>query len=233
MLFRSVVHFGTARLFAEYMIYFLPTDADDKWVEIKKSSTPYQNCGQLNVVWTPMADENDTEQTGEPPLIEAPEELLGKPWTYKLEISKAAGLALCIDQAYVEYEFFGEKFTTLTIEGQTHGPEFAYTHVHHVPKVTQEFLDWLSTPGGIKLHLYVSPFVTSTGAPISTANAKIATALGFETDKTKNDPVVLKEENARLRAENEALKKELAELKKSGVASKLAGAQLTDAAVNS
>lgn len=36
----------------------------------------------------------------------------GKPWTYRLEIKRAANLPVFCEMAYVSYDFFGEAFTT-------------------------------------------------------------------------------------------------------------------------
>lgn len=40
------------------------------------------------------------------------QELIGKPWTYRLEIKKASDLPVFCEMAYVQYDFFGETFTT-------------------------------------------------------------------------------------------------------------------------
>ena len=57
----------------------------------------------------------------------------GKPWTYKLEIKRAADLPVFCDLAYVEYEFFGETFTTEAVQQTTYSPVFDYTKVTSLP----------------------------------------------------------------------------------------------------
>ena len=44
--------------------------------------------------------------------IDCEEDLLGQPWTYKIEIKQAVNLPLFCELAYVQYEFFGETFVT-------------------------------------------------------------------------------------------------------------------------
>jgi hypothetical protein len=46
------------------------------------------------------------------PDIEGEEDLIGKPWTYRLEILRACDLPVFCDMAYVSYEFFGDVYTT-------------------------------------------------------------------------------------------------------------------------
>ena len=85
--------------------------------------------------------------------IESEEDFLGKPWTYKLEIKRAADLPVFCDLAFVEYEFFGEVFTTEAVQQTTHSPVFDYVKVHHIPNVTQEFLKFLKGSVEMKIHV--------------------------------------------------------------------------------
>ena len=113
-------------------------------------------------------------------------------------------------QAYVTYEFYGsngrEQFTTNQMEeGITHAPVLDYTFVHHVPVVTQEFVDFLESP--IPLQLYVSPAVDSKALrktrPVSTSNQAIRRALMGDDEGAGSDPFVraseLEKENAFLK----------------------------------
>jgi len=61
----------------------------------------------------------------------------GKPWTYRVDIKRAFGLPLMCSSAFVEYEFYGECFTTELVEGQTHAPVFNYSAIHHIDSVTE------------------------------------------------------------------------------------------------
>ena len=55
-------------------------------------------------------DEKDADK---PVLdVENEDDLLGKPWTYRLEIKRACDLPVFCEMAYVSYEFFGDVYTT-------------------------------------------------------------------------------------------------------------------------
>merc|ERR1712124_168680 len=88
---------------------------------------------------------------------DSPQELLGLPWTYKLEIRGASGLDIMCSKAYVQYKFNGELYETLRIDEATFAPNFNYSFVHHVDKVTQEFLDFLDKP--MSFHVYAAPYI--------------------------------------------------------------------------
>ena len=64
-------------------------------------------------------------------------------------------------------------------EGITHAPVFDYTFVHHVPVVTEEFVQFLQNP--IAMQVYVSPAIDSKALrkarPVSTSNKTIRRAL--------------------------------------------------------
>jgi hypothetical protein len=79
--------------------------------------------------------------------------MLGKPWTYRLEIVKAADLPVFCDLAYVQYDFFGETFTTEAVQQTTYSPVFDYSKVHHVPCVTPEFIKFLKQPFEMFIHV--------------------------------------------------------------------------------
>ena len=74
---------------------------------------PYNNVGLLEVRWVPMAGPSE-EDEGKPPRdVDSEDDLIGKPWTYRLEIKRAADLPVFCEMAYVSYDFFGESFTTV------------------------------------------------------------------------------------------------------------------------
>ena len=49
-------------------------------------------------------------------------------------LRQATGLPITTDMAYCQYEFFGETFTTETVEQNTHNPLFDYAFIHHVDR---------------------------------------------------------------------------------------------------
>ena len=79
--------------------------------------------------------------------------LLGKPWTYKLEIKRAADLPVFCDLAYVEYDFFGEPCTTEAVQQTTYSPVFDYIKIHHISSVTEEFLKFLKGSMEMRIHV--------------------------------------------------------------------------------
>lgn len=89
--------------------------------------------------------------------IDSEEDLLGKPWTYRLEIRRSADLPVFCAMAYVSYEFFGENFTTEAVEQTTYAPVFDYKKVHHVPNVTKDFMAFLK--GSVEMHVHVTQYI--------------------------------------------------------------------------
>ena len=58
----SMIHIpelGTAVLFNEPLLYFLPAEAEDKMVEIKNVGDPRGNYGQLECMWSPLTVDGD------------------------------------------------------------------------------------------------------------------------------------------------------------------------------
>merc|ERR1712025_1323596 len=148
--------YGSAIIFPEYLQYMLETEEEEVYVAIKSAMALDRNVGKLEVVWTPMAGP-DGDEALEGLFHDSPQELLGTPWTYKLEIRGASGLDIMCSKAYVQYKFFGELYTTERIEEQTYAPTFNYTFVHHVAEVTQEFLDFLDKP--MDFTVYAAPYI--------------------------------------------------------------------------
>merc|ERR1719198_10443 len=141
------------------------------------------------------------------------------------------GLPLNVDLAHVEYKFMAEdgesiqNFTTLSVECagvQQRAPVFEYTCIHHIPKVTQKFIDFITEP--MEYHLYVSPVAKIPAAsPISTANPRIVAGLKGEAMPTIDE---LMKKNTALEAQLAEKDAEIARLKgdTSIPAAKLAGA---------
>lgn len=250
--------YGSAIIFPEYLQYMLETEEEERYVAIKSAMALDQNVGKLEVVWTPLASPDDPDSAPSDDMFnDSPEELLGKEWTYKIEIRGASGLELMCSKAYVEYRFFGEKYQTLTIEEDTSAPTFNYMYVHHVPSVTQEFLDFLDKP--MDFIVYAAPFIKTSGLPPpSSVDPVIVSRI---TGRAMDTPTVDKMDLPTLRAHATKIEKQLAEkdskiqsltekvseLTKmlqartaeveklkggSGAASKVAGAVAADAAVN-
>jgi hypothetical protein len=75
------------------------------------------------VRWIPLAGPEE-EDAKKPILdIEQEDDLLGRPWTYRLEIKRACDLPVFCEMAYVSYEFFGDVYTT--------GKHFSLLYIHY------------------------------------------------------------------------------------------------------
>ncbi|OQR94133.1 hypothetical protein ACHHYP_01681 [Achlya hypogyna] len=179
LLFDNSFHVGSATNFPEYLLYNLETDPDESHMNIKNAVPPFNTIGKLEVVWTPLSCEDESQHNPDNIVdIDGPTDLVGKAWTYKLEIKGASGLPMITDLAYVQYEFLGELFTTESVEQNTRNPVFNYAHVHHVPCVTAEFVQYLQTHR-LEFQLFINPYILDPPKDaISTANPVIASLLG-------------------------------------------------------
>lgn len=112
LMFDNDFHLGTATHWPEYLLYNLETDGEEAMQEVKNAAVPYNTVGLLEVRWAPVAGPNE-EDEGKPIRdVFQEEDLIGQPWTYKLEIKRAADLPVLCEMAYVSYDFFGETFLT-------------------------------------------------------------------------------------------------------------------------
>jgi hypothetical protein len=221
---------GTSIFFIEYLIYMFPSEDGDIEMSISNVVSPHQDVGKLEIVWTPLADEDD-EGEGEVPEIGEPSELIGKPWTYKIEIKHATELLQMSGSAYCQYDFFGETFTTECIEDHTHSPTFNYEYIHHIENVTQEFIDFLSKP--FHVNVFITPYISNPPRDkVSTNNDVIVGNITGKVVSMKS----LRAENTKLKSENERLVKENNEFRaKLGMPipkAKLEAAKTTDKKVN-
>lgn len=254
LMFDNDFHLGTATHWPEYLLYNLETDPEEKCQDIKNAAVPYNTVGLLEVVWTPLAGPNEEDWTKEPPDIDSEEDLLGKPWTYRLTIKTASNLPVFCEQAFVEYDFFGETFTTEVVEQSTFSPVFDYQFVHHIDKVTPEFIAFLK--GSMEMDVHVTQHVdTPGGQKLGTNNEIVVESIktgvpkGYEmsdTTRPKSDADLLNEELKKkleeVTSENISLKKRVEELELqlkqhetehiSKSKSNLASAVLTDSVVN-
>ena len=159
MLYNHSYEIGTAILFVESLVYMLDTDDEERHVEIKNVGDPHNQYGSIGVVWTPLGS-HDEDEEAEIPDISSPEDLLGKPWNFKLEIIGISKLPVQTERTYCQYEFFGQQYTTDVVNTVTNHPHFNYSYIHHVDEVTQEFIDYLSTKS-VTIHVFVDPYVVS------------------------------------------------------------------------
>merc|ERR1712166_772658 len=232
LLYDPTFELGTAVLFNEPLLYFLPAEAEDKMVEIKNVGDPRGNYGQLECMWSPLTPDGEPmyDASGD---ICCQEDLVGKAWCYKLEIFGITKLPVMAAKCYCQYTFDGQTFTTEVIDQHTDHPRWDYACVQRVEEVNQEFIDRLQT-NSMNIHVYVSPYIASPPTDkINTQNAVIAKNMGF------NVGADLGEENELLRSKVALLEKENTNLKEqlkkmsSGPGAAIASAQAKDAAINS
>merc|ERR1712025_1308720 len=197
--------YGSAIIFPEYLQYMLETEEEEVYVAIKSAMALDRNVGKLEVVWTPMAGP-DGDEALEGLFHDSPQELLGLPWTYKLEIRGASGLDIMCSKAYVQYKFNGELYETLRIDEATFAPNFNYSFVHHIDKVTQEFLDFLDKP--MSFHVYTSPYIkVKKGEQPSTSDPVVVSRIA---GRALDIPSIDKTDEKALRKHASTLEKQLA-----------------------
>jgi hypothetical protein len=254
LMFDNDFHLGSSTCWPEYLIYAMDTDPDEQMQEIKNVTVPYNTVGHLEAVWTPLAGPNDEDKDKAVDDVNEESDLIGKPWSYKLEIKKAVGLPVCCDMAYVSYDFFGETFVTEAVSGEsaTFSPEFAYSRVHHIPNVTQEFIDFLKQ--SMEMQLHVTQHIDVPSDKIGTANEIVKESIltgdpkGYSAAgaaKPKSDADVKVEQLSKqldaVTDENAQLKKKIAELEakigelegpKSKTAAALENAKVVDGVLN-
>jgi hypothetical protein len=227
MFYNITYELGAAVLFNEQLLYMLPTDDEDKMVEIKNVGDPHGKYGQIECIWTPLAEDMESEYP-EDDIVEDPQELLGKSWTFKFEIIGITHLPVIADVCYCQYKFNGQTFTTETIERTSDHPTFNYSCVHRVDNVTQEFIDEMQTKS-MMVQVFVSPYISDPPHDkLSTSNKIIAKKLGYDAGV---DPSV------ELKKQVEAQKKEIEQLQaiikeKLGAQADVLIAKAKDAALN-
>ena len=239
-LFDHDFQLGTAIFFIEFLIYNFPSEEDDQEQVISNVVSPHQEVGKLEVIWTALPIGHDGDDAFDESLIEEiqdEKDLLGKPWNYKIEIKGARDLAESVQNAYCQYTFMGETFTTDQAEDQTGttSPVFNYSYVHSVDVVDQAFLDFLQKPFHVSVH--VKPHLSNPPEnDLNTRNEIIVGTLTGGTVNTKDPMARLKIENNRLKKENAKLKEDNANLRKllsePSVQAQLKKAKKLDASIN-
>lgn len=198
--------YGSAIIFPEFLQYNLPTEEEEQYCAIKSAMALDRNVGKLEVVWTPLASPDAEDPPPDDMFYESADELLGNPWTYKLEIRGASGLDIMCSKAYVQYKFNGELYETLRIDEATFAPNFNYSFVHHIDQVTQEFLDFLDKP--MSFHVYAAPYIkVKDGEQPSTTDPVCVSRI---TGRALDIPSIDKMDESALRKHAASLEKTLA-----------------------
>lgn len=175
LFFRREFCLGVAASLPDYLMFNLGTDDDDVVQAVRDlgrgggEDPGMQGDGHdggvklctLEVYWTPLAGpaapqsqtEEDAQEVEE---INAEEEQLGKAWCYELHVPGARDMPI-FAKARLIYDFFGERFSSDATEGFSYDPFFDYRRVHHVPVVTQAFLDFIKS--GIRIFVHATQYV--------------------------------------------------------------------------
>jgi len=167
---------GTCVLFTEFSQYNMESDPSDVACKIFNVAANPSSvmAGELQCIWTPLPGPY-AEDTGDIEEIDDPEMLLGKPWTYKFEIRSASGMPINLNETRIEYMWFQGKLVsteTKQYDNGTRTPDYEFSKIHHVPKVTKEFLDFLNTP--LELSIHTTPHIVMPPNPISTKDPGVA-----------------------------------------------------------
>lgn len=225
LLFDADFHLGTATHWPEYLLFNLETDEEERFIEIKNCTVPYNTIGILEVKWIPLVGPNANEDDMNKEIIdiESEEELIGKSWTYQLEIIKATDLPIFCEYAYVQYDFCGETHVTEAVQQQTYSPFFDYKKIHHVSNVTSEFLESLKT--SFEFQIFVNQHIDAPIDKLSTNNTivyesvKTGEAKGYDVSgvvKPKSDIEIkcdfLSNEVVKYKDENQILLQRIQEL---------------------
>ena len=151
--------YGSVNTFIEYLGYCFETEDEEVVNRINASTKPYPDVGELSVKWEPCYEDNKGTKV-EPPEIGEIEQLIGKEWTFKLEIKgidtalkkhpeslqPMEGAAL---GAYVTYTFFGTDY-----KSEPASPGYTYSEVHTVNPVTAEFVAFLSSKKPLEFRVF-------------------------------------------------------------------------------
>jgi len=212
LLFDSSYQIGSCTNFLLHCTLCMETDEEDRSLEVIKSVIPYNKIGTLDVYWKPMKDPDCNE---EPDEVVDPQDLIGKSWTYKLNIRKLEHLPTTIAEAYVVYEFYGQRYVTdvVTTGNPTRDVDLNYSEVLHIENVDEDFLKYLDEVE-FKFEIFIKPWVICNLPPLSTSDPTLCRNLGIAVSAAAaaNDPDMqvqkLKEENAQLLKQLDLMREE-------------------------
>eukprot|EP00003_Mantamonas_plastica_P027774 TRINITY_DN606_c0_g1_i6.p1 TRINITY_DN606_c0_g1~~TRINITY_DN606_c0_g1_i6.p1 ORF type:complete len:2158 (-),score=718.08 TRINITY_DN606_c0_g1_i6:2231-8704(-) len=139
---------GQCPLYLNALAYNIEIENATGW---KVVNTLTEEIGNLELEIMPEDDDL---------LVDNPEELLGQPIEFNINISGLNGLVEQVTKTHNEfccrYSFFGDielQWTkaSMTVAGDPSVPRLSYTRKVSVPKVTQEFLDFTESPMNIEV----------------------------------------------------------------------------------
>lgn len=177
LLFDNIFKIGNADF--HLMEASLLMETEDTVAPIRSIVAPFNPIGNLEVKMTPIKGPDDPTPLDEDAMIDEASELLGKPWTYLIEIKEATKLEITSDETFVQYYFNKDLFNTEVMTEPSKNVKLDYKQIHHVPSVDQEFIDYLEN-GRITYDVFVNPSVADPKTKVSSTNSNIRKFLGGE-----------------------------------------------------
>jgi hypothetical protein len=155
-LFGSCFLFGTATVFMGETSFLLPTEDDQRVKPIRCCTAPFNKVGNIEISLTPTSSRD--ENAGGDSAVLDPAELLGKPWSYKLQIGSITGLDTTPCHTYCQYEFDGKFYVTQAERQKQTDLKFSHSCMLSVKNVDGAFLDYLR-----KGRLTIAVFICAAG----------------------------------------------------------------------
>ena len=140
---------GITTLFLRETAYGdLATEDAERTKAIRRCVPPFDCCGSIEVIFKPI----------DGVYLNNPQELIGKPWAYKLEIVAISRMDLISCHTYCEFEFNGTQYATHAVHQKTRDPIFEFSCTLSTEKVEPAFLDYL-----LNGHITIAVFACAAG----------------------------------------------------------------------
>jgi len=144
---------------------------------IRNAVAPFNEVGTLEVMMTPIRGPEDLTPISEDEAPDDPSELVGKPWTYLLEVKGVSKLKVRSDETFVQYMFNQDLFCTEVVDTPGNDLKFEFKQIHHVAEVTEAFLAYLDE-GAITFEVFVNPVLDPPTSKVDTNNPTIRKLVG-------------------------------------------------------
>jgi len=175
LLFDNLFKLGTAEF--HLMEYAALMETGEPVAPVRNTVAPFNEVGKLEIMMTPIKGPEDPTPLTEDEMVDDPQELIGKPWTYQLQVKSATKLNIMSDETFVQYTFDGDLFCTEVVTDPTKDVTFDFKAIHHVPEVTEKFLAYLDE-GRLSFDVFVNPQVELPTSKVSSTNSNIRKFLG-------------------------------------------------------
>ena len=211
-LFDTSYQVGAATNFLLHTSHFMETEAEDVNLDVMKSVIPYTKIGTLEVHWQPITSRDDFTAPDIDELDEN-DDIVGKPWCYKVKLGKLKDLPFKITEAHVEFTFNGQSYSSSPwVDSSGSGKRMANINHEEIiclegPEVTEEFVRTLDEDE-LKMEVHIKPYVNISSVPtISTDDLTLCARLGIHQGVKREDKV------KKFQDKSNALEAETAQLK--------------------